>query len=64
MTEPACLDPGALCTITAHGLNYPGRVLEVRLRVGGAAYLVEYVVEGHFHEREFFPDEVQEQSHD
>ena len=52
-------DPGDYVTVAVFGLNYPGRVTEVRLRIGATAYLVEYVAEGVFNQREFYGDELQ-----
>jgi hypothetical protein len=58
LSEQACLDPGDFCRVIVHGLDYPGRVVEVRLRIGLTTYQVEYVANGAFENREFLADEV------
>ena len=58
------IEPGALVTVTAYGLNYSGRVTQRIHTVGRIVYHVEFACDGQIHSRDFFADEIKESSDD
>lgn len=51
-------EPGDRVTITAYGLNYSGRVLEVRRKIGCTTYYVEFARDGLLDASEFYLDQI------
>ena len=52
-------EPGDRVVITAYGLDYSGRVLEVRRKIGCTTYYVEFARDGQLDASEFYLDQIE-----